>query len=162
MKKTLNTATITNELRDGSAFFRQSELSPETELAPSAPANSSKPVTGTPPSENQAGKPDHQLDENVTDNQPTQQTDQPASHMTILQLDDTEIEELREPAYQAQTFRLTKKEIEWAKDTAYRLSKEVKRGKVSQADILRIAFKLFENLLAVNKTELMQILNKIK
>ena len=84
------------------------------------------------------------------------------SNITILQFTDDEIEELREPAYMAQTFRLTEREIEWVKDTAYRLSKEIKRGKVSQADILRIAFKLFENLLEINKADLIKILERIK
>jgi hypothetical protein len=84
------------------------------------------------------------------------------SNMTILQFTDDEIEGLKEPAYMAQTFRLTEREIEWVKDTAYRLSKEIKRGKVSQADILRIAFKLFENLLEVNKSDLIKILERIK
>ena len=84
------------------------------------------------------------------------------SNITILQFTNDEIEELREPAYMAQTFRLTEREIEWVKDTAYRLSKEIKRGKVSQADILRISFKLFENLLEINKADLIKILERIK
>ena len=84
------------------------------------------------------------------------------SNITILQFNDDEIEELREPAYMAQTFRLTEREIEWVKDTAYRLSKEIKRGKVSQADILRISFRLFENLLEINKADLIKILERIK
>ena len=84
------------------------------------------------------------------------------SNITILQFTDDEIEELKEPAYMAQTFRLTNREIEWVKDTAYRLSKEIKRGKVSQADILRIAFRLFENLLESNKSDLIKILERIK
>ena len=85
-----------------------------------------------------------------------------ASNITILQFTDEEIEELREPAYKAQTFRLTENETEWVKDTSYRLSKEIKRGKVSQADILRISFKLFDNILALNKAELIKILERIK
>jgi DNA integrity scanning protein DisA with diadenylate cyclase activity len=90
------------------------------------------------------------------------QTGNLTSNMTILQFTNDEIEELREPAYKAQTFRLTEKETEWVKDTSYRLSKEIKRGKVSQADILRISFRLFENLLALNKEDLIKILEKIK
>lgn len=84
------------------------------------------------------------------------------SNITILQFTDDEIEELREPAYMAQTFRLTEREIEWVKDTAYRLSKEIKRGKVSQADVLRVSFRLFENLLEINKADLIKILERIK
>ncbi|MBI4084395.1 MAG: hypothetical protein HY431_00670 [Candidatus Levybacteria bacterium] len=84
------------------------------------------------------------------------------SNIAILQLTDEDIEQLRETAYQAQTYRLSKREIDWIKDIAYRLSKEVKRGKVAQIDILRIALKLFENLLATNKADLIAILEKIK
>lgn len=84
------------------------------------------------------------------------------SNIAILQFTDDEIEELREPAYKAQTFRLTERETEWVKDTAYYLSKEIKRGKVSQADILRISFKLFANLLEINKASLIKILELIK
>jgi hypothetical protein len=92
----------------------------------------------------------------------SKQYDNMASNIAILQFTDDEIKELREPAYKAQTFRLTTKETEWVKDTAYRLSKEIKRGKVSQADILRISFRLFDNLLAINKAELIKILERIK
>ena len=84
------------------------------------------------------------------------------SNITILQFTDDEIEELREPAHKAQTFRLTERETEWVKDTSYRLSKEIKRGKVSQADILRISFKLFASFLALNKADLIKILERIK
>lgn len=92
----------------------------------------------------------------------TKQASNITSNMTILQFTNDEIEDLREPAYMAQTFRLTGREIEWVKDTAYRLSKEIKRGKVSQADILRIALKLFANLLEINKADLIKILERIK
>ena len=95
-------------------------------------------------------------------NKNTKQVSNIASNITILQFSDDEIEELREPAYKAQTFRLTGREIEWVKDTSYRLSKEIKRGKVSQADILRISFKLFENFLSINKADLIKLLERIK
>ena len=84
------------------------------------------------------------------------------SNITILQFTDNEIEELREPAYKAQTFRLTERETEWVKDTSYHLSKDIKHGKISQADILRISFKLFEKLLENNKADLLKILQQIK
>lgn len=84
-----------------------------------------------------------------------------ASNITILQFTNEEIEELRKPKYQAQTFRLTEREIEWVKDTAYHLSKEIKHGKVSQADILSISFKLFEKTLENNKADLIKILQEI-
>lgn len=92
----------------------------------------------------------------------TKQVSNITSNITILQFTDDEIEELREPAYKAQTFRLTEREIEWVKDTSYHLSKEIKRGKVSQADVLRISFKLFANFLEINKTSLIKILERIK
>ncbi len=92
----------------------------------------------------------------------SKQYDNIASNITILQFTDEEIEGLREPTYKAQTFRLTEKDSEWIKDTAYRLSKEIKRGKVSQADILKISFRLFENLLAIKKADLIKILERIK
>jgi len=92
----------------------------------------------------------------------TKQESNITSNITILQFTDDEIEELREPAYKAQTFRLTEREIEWVKDTSYHLSKEIKRGKVSQADVLRISFKLFANFLEINKTSLIKILDRIK
>jgi hypothetical protein len=83
-------------------------------------------------------------------------------HITILHLDETDITRLREATDRVQTYRLTKHEIEWMKDTAYRLSKELKRGKVAQADILRIAILLFEQYLGVHKDELLEILEKMK
>ena len=44
-----------------------------------------------------------------------------ASNITILQLfSEKDIEELREPAYMAQTYRLRERDIEWIKDTAPR------------------------------------------
>jgi len=92
----------------------------------------------------------------------TKQESNITSNITILQFTDDEIEELREPAYKAQTFRLTEREIEWVKDTSYHLSKEIKRGKVSQADVLRISFKLFANFLEINKAVLIKILERIK
>ena len=84
------------------------------------------------------------------------------SNITILQFTDNEMEELREPAYKAQTFRLTERETEWVKDTSYHLSKNIKHGKISQADILRISFKLFEKFLENNKADLVKILQQIK
>jgi len=92
----------------------------------------------------------------------TKQESNITSNITILHFTDDEIEELREPAYKAQTFRLTEREIEWVKDTSYHLSKETKRGKVSQADVLRISFKLFANFLEINKAGLIKILERIK
>ena len=85
-----------------------------------------------------------------------------ASNITILQLDDKEIDELRDPTNDVQTFRLTAKDKDWAKDTAYQLSKEIRRGSVSQTDILRLSFVLFEKLLETNRSEIIKILERIK
>ena len=149
MKKTLNTSSITSELTGASAFFKP------TNTMPTAPPQPTQPPAPEAPREEQATQP--------TTKQADKQASNIASHMTILQLfDETDITTLREPAYQAQTFRLTQQEIEWVKDTAYRLSKEMRRKKVSQADILRISFKLFERILATNKAELLTILERIK
>lgn len=85
------------------------------------------------------------------------------NNITLLQFfSEKDIEELREPAYMAQTYRLRERDIEWIKDTAHELSKEFKRRKISQTDILRISFKLFEKALATNKAELKALLDKIK
>jgi hypothetical protein len=83
-------------------------------------------------------------------------------NITILHLDETDITRLREATDRVQTYRLTKHEIEWMKDAAYRLSKELKRGKVAQADILRIAIILFEQYLELHKDELIDVLEKMK
>ena len=90
------------------------------------------------------------------------QADNLASNIAILQFDEVDIEALREAAYKAQTYRLTDREIDWIKDAAYRLSKEVKRGKVTQVDILRVGIKLFERLLTINKAGVIKLLEQIK
>ena len=93
---------------------------------------------------------------------PEQQAVRTDPEGTALPLSEDDIEMLREPAYKAQTFRLTQAEIDWIRDTAYRLSKEMRRGKVAQADVLRIALKLFEEMLASKKDQLLTILDRIK
>jgi hypothetical protein len=148
-KKRLNTESIANELEGASVFFtrpQQSTPPPQEELA--SPAINEQPAAPTPAED---GKQTRNEASNITGN------------ITILQLlRDSDIADLREPAYQAQTFRLTQKEIEWVKDTAYNLSKEMKRRKISQADVLRLSLKLFDRLLATQKAELLAILERIK
>jgi hypothetical protein len=80
----------------------------------------------------------------------------------FLHLSDEQIDELRDPTNDVQTFRLTAKDKEWVKDTAYMLSKEIRRGSVSQTDILRLSFLLFDKLLKTNKPEIIRIFEKIK
>ena len=84
------------------------------------------------------------------------------SNITILQLSDDQIDELRDPTNDVQTFRLTEKDKEWVKDTSYLLSKEIRRGSVSQTDILRLSFVLFEKLLKTNKPEIIKLIERIK
>jgi hypothetical protein len=84
------------------------------------------------------------------------------SNITILQLDNQEIDALRDPTNDIQTFRLTEKDKEWVKDTAYLLSKAIRRGSVSQTDILRLSFLLFEKLLETNRVEIIKIFERIK
>jgi hypothetical protein len=84
------------------------------------------------------------------------------SNITILQLSDEQIDELRDPTNDVQTFRLTEKDKEWVKDTSYLLSKEIRRGSVSQTDILRLSFVLFEKLLKTHKLEIIQLIERIK
>ena len=85
-----------------------------------------------------------------------------ASKLAILQFTDDEINELKEQAYKGQTYRLTDQEIEWLKDTAYRLNKESKKTRVTQVDLVRIAFKLLAKLIESNEADLMKILQRIK
>jgi len=80
----------------------------------------------------------------------------------LLHLSDEQIDELRDPTNDVQTFRLTEKDKEWVKDTAYLLSKEIRRGSVSQTDILRLSFLLFDKLMKTNKPEIIRIFEKIK
>jgi hypothetical protein len=84
------------------------------------------------------------------------------SNITVLQLNDGQIDALRDPTNDVQTFRLTEKDKEWVKDTSYLLSKEIRRGSVSQTDILRLSFVLFEKLLKTNKPEIIKLIERIK
>ena len=84
------------------------------------------------------------------------------SNITILQLTEGEIDVLRDPTNDIQTFRLTEGDKDWVKDTAYLLSKEIRRGSVSQTDILRLSFLLFEKLLETHRSEIIKILERIK
>ena len=79
-----------------------------------------------------------------------------------MQFDDADIEHLRESAYKAQTYRFSEREVEWIKDAAHNLSKELRRGKVAQVDILRVAIKLLENALATSKADLIDIFERMK
>ena len=80
-------------------------------------------------------------------------------NITILQSD---VEQLRIPTYSAATFRLHNDDIEWLKDAAYELSKAMKPHKISQADIVRLSFKIFEKMLEKNREEIIAVLQHIK
>src|SRR5436305_1648270 len=85
--------------------------------------------------------------DNITRNITSNTTDNITRSITLLEMiDDADIDELREPATQVQSFRLTDKNKEWLQEITYRLNKEVKRGRITQADILRLAFKFFEKI----------------
>jgi hypothetical protein len=116
------------------------------------------PDSPPPPTQKKAQKPVRKQQSKQEGNK----TSNIVSNITILQLDDNEIDELRDPTNDVQTFRLTAKDKDWAKDTAYLLSKEIRRGSVSQTDILRLSFVLFEKLLETNRLEIIKILERIK
>ena len=103
-----------------------------------------------------------QRESKQSSNQESNIVSKQSSNIAILQLDDADIAQLREAAYKAQTFRFSEIEVEWLKDTAHSLSKEIKRGKVAQVDILRIALKLFSNALAISKKDILKIIEKMK
>ena len=80
-------------------------------------------------------------------------------NITILQSD---IKQLRMPTYAVATYRLCNEDIEWVKDMAYKLSKEVKPRKVSQSDIIRLSLKLLDKVLENNKEGIVDVLQSIK
>ncbi len=84
------------------------------------------------------------------------------SNGAIVALSDTQVSALRESAFKAQTFRFTERELDWLKEQSYQMSKELRRGKVSQVDIIRVGMQLFANAQAVDKASLLDILHRIK
>src|SRR6266545_1416029 len=116
MKKQLNTESITNELAGASAYFpRQAPPPGEPPMNPDASAQQPLPSQPAPVSDAPQVLPEKQATQQPT-KPTTKQTSNIASNITILQLlDEADIAILREPAYQAQTFRLTEHEIEWMK-----------------------------------------------
>jgi hypothetical protein len=116
------------------------------------------PASAPPPPQEKPQKPASKRQNNKEENK----TSNIISNITILQLTDDQIDELRDPTNDVQTFRLTEKDKEWVKDTSYLLSKEIRRGSVSQTDILRLSFVLFEKLLKTNKPEIIKLIERIK
>jgi hypothetical protein len=163
-----NTNELTNELKESSgkgvdAFFSSPSFVPLQTQSEPAPLSKHEILTKESPISN-APIAEEKRNETAStkDEKKRSRPDDITRNITILHLDETDITRLREATDRVQTYRLTRHEIEWMKDTAYRLSKELKRGKVAQADILRIAILLFENYLAMNKGELIEILEKMK
>jgi len=80
-----------------------------------------------------------------------------ASNIEIFEKD---IETLKTIAYKSQTFRFTEEELDKLKDRAYSLSKILKR-KVTQGDLLRIGFLLFEKNLDSTKESIIALLKEL-
>lgn len=83
------------------------------------------------------------------------------SMLAISQFNEDDIAKLRQSTYKQLNVRGTENEAEWLKDTAYQLSKTVKRGRVDQADIMRVGIRLFKKLLEDNKPELVKVLEEM-
>lgn len=83
------------------------------------------------------------------------------SPITILSRAD--LEDLRFPGYQThQTFRMAAADVQWLKDTAFELSKQVGRRKATQADIVHVALKLFARAAQEHPAEVIDVLKVIK
>jgi hypothetical protein len=130
----------------------------KTEEKKKRETNAPPPASPPPPMQKKSQKTARKQQNNNEDNK----SSNIVSNITILQLSDDQIDELRDPTNDVQTFRLTEKDKEWVKDTSYLLSKEIRRGSVSQTDILRISFVLFAKLLKTNKPEIIKLIEKIK
>ena len=81
-----------------------------------------------------------------------------ASMLAISPFTNEDMIALRQSTYNQLNVRGTETEAEWLKDVAYQLSKEVKRGRVNQGDIIRVGLRLFQTLMDTNKAELIKIL----
>ena len=127
-----------------------------------------KPVSDTPPKKSSTLPLQKKTHKNVAKSE-SHNEDFEASNiisniilLQLLHLSDVQIDELRDPTNDVQTFRLTEKDKEWVKDTAYLLIKEIRRGTVSQTDILRLSCLIFDKLMKTNKPEIIRIFKKIK
>lgn len=82
--------------------------------------------------------------------------------LAIAPFTDDDLKALRQSTYNQLNVRGTEAEVEWLKDIAYQLSKEVKPGRVNQQDVIRVGMRLFEKFMDTNKAELVRILKEIK
>ena len=85
-----------------------------------------------------------------------------ANSTAIHIFDEADYDDLKAKTYLPRTFKMSDRDAEWLEDTAYRLSKEVRPRRVFQVDIVRLGMKLFENLLSVDKQQLLKILKEIR
>ena len=85
-----------------------------------------------------------------------------ASILAISPFTNEDIIALRQSTYNQLNVRGTETEVEWLKDVAYQLSKELKTGRVNQQDVIRVGMRLFEKFMATNKAELIRILEDLK
>ena len=79
-------------------------------------------------------------------------------NITIPQSD---IDDLREPAYSTQTIRLRESDAEILKDTAYLLRKTTKK-KIMQSDVMRLALRIVHKLAATKDGALEEVIGQMK
>jgi hypothetical protein len=79
-------------------------------------------------------------------------------NITLLQSD---IDDLREPAYSAQTIRVRESDVEILKDTVYLLHKNLKKN-ISQSDVARLAIRITQKLAASKNGVLEEVIGEIK
>lgn len=155
MSKTFTNNPITNELK-GSAWFQR----PATPLPESAPAP--RPVSK--PAVSQSSKKTQEQESEPEDASmlASKQASKNASMLAITPFTDDDLKALRQSTYNQLNVRGTETEVEWLKDIAYQLSKEVKPSRVNQQDVIRVGMRLFEKFMDTNKAELIRILKEIK
>ncbi len=95
--------------------------------------------------------------ENITSNQESNIAINIASKISILRV---ELENLRSSAIKAQTFRFSEAELNQLKDRAYSLSRALNK-KVTQGDLLRLGWLLFEKVNQIDRELMMEILKAI-
>ncbi len=79
-------------------------------------------------------------------------------NITITQSD---IDDLREPAYSTQTIRLRESDAEILKDTVYLLRKTTKK-KVMQSDLMRLALRIVHKLATTKEGALGEVIEQMK
>ena len=121
---------------------------PQPPVQPSAPA--------APKPQVQAEKP--QVASMLARKKDSKLASKNASMLAISPFTNEDMITLRQSTYNQLNVRGTETEAEWLKDVAYQLSKEVKRGRVNQGDIIRVGLRLFQKLMDTNKAELIKIL----